>query len=545
MSGVFAMCGRTYHVFDALRHCKNKFFLNKQRVELLSTIVRDRFQGYESGADLRVHSVHKLGLSSLDSLAECVQRPLYRRNQLTAGIVHIGIGNFHRAHQAWYVHQLMQEGRCLDWAIVGAGVRSFDSQQREKLKEQDYLTTLLELQPNEISAQVIGSMIDFIPITEGHTALIDRITQPDIRIVSLTITEGGYYTDHSTGGLDLKHPDIVHDISQSGSPCTVFGALVLALKQRRLLGMRGFTCMSCDNIQGNGTLLKQAVLSLAKQVDGDLAFWIEDVCSFPNSMVDCIVPATGVRELNLVHSFGIDDAAPVTHENFRQWVIEDDFCAGRPEWERVGVIFTPRVHAFEALKIRILNGGHQLLANVGELLGLEFVSQCVLHPVIGAYVRKVLLEEVAPYLESTPGMSPQEYVDLVLARWSHPKILDTTRRVAFDGSSRHPGFVVPSIAEAIEAGVSPRGLAIAEAIWARMCAGSRESGEEIEGNDPKWDILKKKALEARGRPLVWLEQRDIYGTLAEEKLFADAFCAALSEIWEQGVLKVVRTYLST
>ena len=270
---------------------------------------------------------------TLHRLPTQVRVPSYDRAGLTAGIVHIGLGNFHRAHQAWYLHRLFDLGLDHDSAIVGAGVRAAYAAQRARLLAQDCLTTLIELDPKGKSAEVCGAMIDFMPVEDGNAALIVHMTDPAIRIVSLTVTEGGYYVDPVTAEFDALHPYIVHDAGHPDQPRTVFGAMIVALRQRRDAGTGPFICLSCDNLQGNGRALRQTLVSLARLSDPVLADWINSTCSFPNSMVDCIVPATGPSEIALAHSFGIHDAAPVTHENFRQWVLEDDFCAGRPAWD--------------------------------------------------------------------------------------------------------------------------------------------------------------------------------------------------------------------
>ncbi len=382
----------------------------------------------------------KLSNDTLSNLPATILRPQYDRTKLKASIVHIGVGNFHRAHQAWYLHRLMQSGQAFDWAIVGAGVRSFDEIQRQKLEAQDYLTTLIELGRSGSSAEVIGAMIDYVQIEENNAALIKRMSSPDIRIVSLTVTEGGYYIDPATKGFDAKHPDILHDATNPDKPKTAFGAIVTALKFRRGAGIGPFTGLCCDNLQGNGDILRQTVVSLAQLSDPDLADWINSNCSFPNSMVDCIVPATGANELRLAKELGVDDAVPVTHEEFRQWVIEDDFCAGRPALERVGVTITTNVHDYEAMKIRLLNGGHQVIANVGELLGIQTIAECMKDAQTASLFDKVAREEIAPHVKPVPGKTPEEYVDLLTYRFGNPRIVDTTRRVAFDGSSRHPVF---------------------------------------------------------------------------------------------------------
>ena len=472
--------------------------------------------------------------ATLDKLPEGIARPTYDRARLTPGIVHIGLGNFHRAHQAWYLHRLMQQGEARDWAILGAGVRPYDAEMRERLLSQDCLTTLIELAPDHRSAEVTGAMIDYLPIEEGNGPLIRAMADPRIRIVSLTVTEGGYYIDAGTGGLDTAHPDIAHDAAHPDRPRTAFGAMVAALRLRRAAGQGAFTGLCCDNLRGNGQILRRVVVGLARLSDPALADWIEAEASFPNSMVDSIVPATGEAELALVRDLGIDDAAPVTHENFRQWVIEDDFCAGRPDWDRVGATFTADVHAYEMMKIRILNAGHQLLANAGELLSVPTIADCMAHPAISAFFDKVETLEIVPHVSAVPGMTPSDYLALIKRRFANPAIRDTTRRVAFDGSSRHVGFLLPVVRDALAAGASVDGLALAEALWARMCAGHRADGAPIEPNDPSWDDLTRAAERARDRPDAWLEQAAIYGDLATAEPFAGRFRQWLRLIWSEG-----------
>lgn len=478
----------------------------------------------------------------LAQLPDGIEAPTYTRDDLTPGIVHIGLGNFHRAHQAWYLHRLMQAGEARNWAIIGAGVRAYDAAMRDRLAEQDYLTTLIELTPDSASAEVTGAMIDYLPIEDGNGPLIATMSDPAIRIVSLTVTEGGYYVDPVSHGFDAGHADITHDAAHPATPRTAFGAIIAALRARRDAGVPAFTVQSCDNLQGNGAIVRQTVVGLARLSDPDLAIWIEAHSSFPNSMVDCIVPATGPTEIALARQFGIDDAAPVSHENYRQWVIEDDFCAGRPAWEKVGATLTNDVHSYEAMKIRILNGGHQVIANVGELLGCATIADCMADADIAAFFRRVERDGIVPYVDAVPGMTPLAYMDLIERRFANSAIKDTTRRVAFDGSSRHTGFILPIVREAVAAGGSTEALALVEALWARMCAGTREDGSVIEANDPFWDDLHACALEAKSRPAAWLEQAHLYGDLADNADFSDAFTRWLSAIWANGSRATLRAF---
>lgn len=485
----------------------------------------------------------QLSLSTLDDLPAICGRPNYARADLTPGIVHIGLGNFHRAHQAWYLHSLMQQGKALDWAIIGAGVRPYDAAMRDKMRAQDYLTTLIELSPDTVAAEVIGSMIDYLPVEEGHGPLIQQMAQPEIRIVSLTVTEGGYFIDPTTNEFDIDHPDIAHDIAHLDHPKTVFGAIVAAHDLRRQAGVAPFTSQSCDNLMGNGDILRQAVLSIAHRANPQLARWISTYATFPNSMVDCIVPATGAGVIAKAESLGIHDQVPVSHENFRQWVIEDNFCAGRPPWEEVGATLTSDVHPYETMKIRILNAGHQVLANIGEILAVPTIAGCMTHPLIRAFFEKVQRTEIVPYVAPVPGMSPSTYLDLIIKRFSNPAIHDTTRRVAFDGASRHTGFVLPILRDALAAGGAVEGLALVEALWARMCTGLREDGSEIDDNDPIWSTLQMAAKSVGEHPRCWLEQSDIYGDLADRDAFSQAFIKSVEHIWQNGTEHAVQAYI--
>lgn len=485
----------------------------------------------------------KLSNDALAELPEGVSGPTYNRAEITPGIVHIGLGNFHRAHQSWYLHRLMLLGRAMDWGIIGAGVRAGDATQRQRLLEQDFLTTLIELDPKGRSAEVVGSLIGFVPVQDDNSALIAQMADPAIRIVALTVTEGGYYIDPVTKQFDAGHPDMQHDATHPDRPRTAFGAMIAALKLRRDAGTGPFTGQSCDNLQGNGAILRQTVLSLARLSDPDLADWIDSSCSFPSSMVDCIVPATGPKELELVKSFGVEDAAPVTHENFRQWVIEDNFCAGRPDWDKAGATFTQEVHAFEMMKIRLLNGSHQLIANAGEVLSIELISDCMTHPLIGNFVRKAAKTEIARQVQPVPGMTPAAYVDLVDRRFSNTEIFDTVRRVAFDGASRHPGFILPTLRDALTNGDPIEGLALSQAIWARMCEGTREDGTTIAPNDPIWSRLNTTAQAAKADPQAWLDQSDLYGALADNPAFQTRFGHWLMMIWSEGLEATLRSYL--
>ena len=472
-----------------------------------------------------------------------VSFPSYDRSKLTAGIVHIGLGNFHRAHLAVYMDDLFAMGLNHDWAIIGAGVRAPDARMRAALKAQDYLSTVIELDPKGRSARQIGSMIDFVPVEADNASLIAMMSRPEIRIVSLTVTEGGYFVD-AIGAFNPFAPEIVADGKNPTRPTTAFGAIVAALKARRLAGIGPFTVMSCDNLPSNGKVARAAVVGTAQLSDPDLATWIDQTVAFPNAMVDRITPATGPRELAIAAEFGLGaDPVTVTCEPFRQWVLEDTFPAGRPAWEKLGVTFTPHVHAFETMKIRILNGGHALIAYPAGIKGIPLVHDAMTDPLIAAFLDAVETHEILPIVPPVPTMDLIEYKALILQRFSNPDVADTIRRLCLDGSNRQPKFIVPSIQDALAAGHQAEGLTLLCALWCRYCSGLTEAGEDIAPNDPKWDDLQTRAAQARTNPMAWIGMEQVYGALAQNAGFLARFAEALAFIWAHGVDAALKRYI--
>ncbi|MBV7411100.1 mannitol dehydrogenase family protein [Maritimibacter sp. DP1N21-5] len=485
----------------------------------------------------------KLSLTNLKSLSDKVAVPTYAREDLSAGILHFGVGNFHRAHQAMYLDRLFNEGRDHDWALVGAGVFAGEAKGRAVLEAQDWLTTLVEQEADRSEARVLGSMIDFIEPANG-AAIIERMAQPDIRIVSLTITEGGYFLD-SQDQFDPTHPAIQADAAAPSAPRTVFGMMIAGLRARRDAGMAPFTVMCCDNIPHNGAVTKNTLVGLARLSDPDFAAWIEGNVAFPNAMVDRITPATTDRERQIAaEEFGVEDGWPVFCEGFTQWVLEDDFPQGRPAFETVGAQFVDDVAPFELMKLRILNGGHATIAYPGGLMGIHYVHEAMAHPLIRAFLRKLEETEIVPMVPPVPGTDVSAYFDLIESRFSNPKIGDTVRRLCLDGSNRQPKFIVPVIRDAIAKGASIEGLALESALWCRYCAGMDDAGNRIEPNDPNWDRLVAVALEAKDRPAAWLEQATIYGSVGRDPRFSSAFEIWLGLLWSEGTVKVLERYLA-
>ena len=492
------------------------------------------------------HDPIALRRATLDTLPPNVAAPRYDATRLQPGIVHVGVGNFHRAHQAVYLDELFTQGRGHAYGIVGAGIRDADRAMRADLFEQDWLTTVVEQYGDKASARVTSAMIGFVDPADVR-ALVATMAAPATRIVSLTVTEGGYCVDAATGRFDAKHPDIVADaaaVMGASAPRTAFAPIVAALARRRAAGRDAFTVMSCDNLPGNGDAARAAVVGLASRADGALAQWIDAHASFPNAMVDRITPATtDADRATLRERFGVNDQRPVFCETFRQWVLEDRFCAGRPPLEDVGVTFVRDVHPFERMKLAILNGGHAAIAYVSALLDIVYVHEAMADARIAHFLSKLLAEEVIPVVPPVPGVDLRIYQQGIMHRFANRAVGDTIRRLCFDGSNRQPKFIVPTIRARLARGESVAGLALVSAAWCRYCAGITDSGAVIEPNDDAWPRLSAAARASAIDPRAWLAIRDIYGDAGENPAFVAAFATALGAIARDGTARALHEYI--
>jgi len=487
----------------------------------------------------------RLSRENLPELAGKVAVPRYDAKRLKASIVHFGVGNFHRAHQAVYLDDLFNLGESQDWALIGAGVRAADEDMRQKLLAQDLLTTVVEQEAESSSARVTASMVEFLKPADT-AAILGRLADPAIRIVSLTITEGGYYIDPATQEFSRNHPDIVADGKNLAAPKTVFGLILAGLARRRQRGVGPFTVMSCDNIPGNGHVTRHAVVGLASLADPELAGWVEEHVAFPNAMVDRITPATSDRERALLAGdFGVEDKWPVFCEKFRQWVLEDHFPAGRPALEKAGVQLVADVTPFEVMKIRILNGGHATIAYPAALMDIRFAHEAMANELIRRFLHKVEREEIIAIVPPVPGTDLQEYFSLIDRRFANPKIGDTIERLCQDGSNRQPKFIVPSVRDRLAAGGSVTGLALVSALWCRYCYGETDSGKPIAANDENWSRLTERAKAAKADPKVWLGMEQIYGAAGRNETFVAEFRRALNALWAQGTRATLLRYIGS
>ena len=483
-----------------------------------------------------------LNARALASLPANVTGPAYDRAALTPGILHVGIGNFHRAHMAVYLDRLFALGDSHDWAICGAGVRPGDAAMRDRLAAQDWLTTVVELDPSGLHAQVVASMVDFVTVDPAQT--IARMADPTIRIVSLTITEGGYYVDAKTDSFNTDHPDMVHDAANPDAPRTVFGMILAGLQARRAANIPPFTVMSCDNLPENGHVAAAAVIGLAQMIDPALATWVRANVAFPCGMVDCITPATSDRERALVADrFGLTDAAPVVCEPFRQWVLEDHFPQGRPALEKVGVQFVKDVAAYELMKLRILNGGHAAIAYPSALMGHHFVHDAMADRSVRDWLLALEQREIIGTLKPIPSVSYADYLAKIVERFSNPEIGDTIPRLCLDGSNRQPKFILPVLRDALAAGTPTDGLALEVALWCRYCAGTDDAGNPIAPNDDNAADLKVRAMAARTDPGAFIGNTVVFGDLGQNATFAAQFGAHLAALWTKGTRSVLAGYV--
>lgn len=473
-----------------------------------------------------------LNQRNLARLPADVARPSYDRALLRRGIVHIGMGGFHRAHMARYTHDLMERrSDALEWGICGVGLMPGDVRLTEALGPQDNLYTLVERDAESERATVVGSVVQTIFAPAQAAALTAALDDPATRIVSLTVTEAGYCIDAGTKRLDFGHLSIAHDLAHPEAPRSAVGIIVAALRRRRDAGAAAFTALSCDNIQHNGDVLGRAVLDFAEAQDAGLARWIGDRASFPNTMVDRITPVTQPTDIAaFAERYGIEDAWPVFSEAFRQWVVEDRFVAGRPAWEEVGVQFAADVTPYEKMKLRLLNASHLAISAPGELGGYVLIDDGMRDPRLSAYMVALMDGETGPMVEAPPGIDLGEYKASLIRRFANPNIRDTTARVNMDAPLN---YLLDPLCDRVRAGHDSPLLIYALAAWIRRLRGYDDRGRTIAVRHVMADTLIPLAGDAHavlaleplfgdlaGHPALvhgvsdWLAAMEVHGTLA-------------------------------
>lgn len=474
--------------------------------------------------------------AALSALPAEVARPTYDRSQVTVGIMHLGVGGFHRAHMAMTLNRLMNQGEAMDWGICGVGLLPHDKKIADILQSQDCLYTLTLKHPDgRREAAVIGSIVEFLFAPEHKEEVLAKMSSPEVRIVSLTITEGGYNFDRVTGEFDFTNPAVAADLEAGAVLATAFGIITEALRRRREAGIAPFTVLSCDNIQANGDMAKNMFTAFARAKDAELGAWIEENVAFPNSMVDRITPVTAPEDIEEAQErSGLEDGWPVVAEPFFQWVIEDHFTAGRPPFEDAEVQMVEDVMPYELMKLRLLNSSHQGLCYFGYLSGYRFAHEALADPLISRFLLRYMNEEATPTLLPVPGIDLMGYKNQLIERFSNPEVRDTLARLCAESSDRIPKWLVPVIREEIAQDGPVKLSAAIVASWARYAEGVDEEGNEINVVDNVREQVMQTAAGQRENVLAFIENKDLFGDLAQNERFATAYAEALTLIIEKG-----------
>jgi mannitol 2-dehydrogenase len=477
-----------------------------------------------------------LNAKTLSSLSAPVSTPTYDRDRVRTGIVHLGVGGFHRSHQAMYLDRLMGVGKALDWGICGVGVLPSDRRMKDAMEAQDCLYTLVVKHPDgSLEPRVIGSIAQYLFAPDDPEAVIEKLAAEQTRIVSLTVTEGGYNFHAVTGEFDASCPAVVHDLQPGTVPKTTFGLITEALVRRRRRDLPPFTVMSCDNIPGNGDASRKSFVAFAALRDPELGAWVEQQVRFPNSMVDRITPVTTDEDkAEINRRFGIDDHWPVVCEPFTQWVLEDEFGDGRPPLEDVGVQLVEDVEPYELMKIRLLNASHQALCYFGYLAGYRLVHEVCQDVLFRQLLLGYMDREATPTLQPVPGIDLEEYKQTLIARFSNPNVRDTVARLCAESSDRIPKWLLPVIRQNLATNGEIKRSAAIVASWARYAEGVDEQGRPIEVVDRLKDTLMARARRQREDPLDFIADRQVFGNLIDDERFTAPYRASLASLYAHG-----------
>ena len=487
--------------------------------------------------------MNRLNKNLLSQLPQDIALPKYNRNELIPGIVHLGIGAFHRAHQAFYTEAVLNQSGG-NWGIIGSSLRS--ASVRDQLVPQDCLYTLVERSGDGEKLQIIGAVTDTLVGPENPAALVSTIAQPTIKIVSLTVTEKGYCHDPATGNLNETHPDIIHDLQNLEKPVSAIGFIVAALKQRYENKQKAFTALSCDNLPNNGEVLEKVVLQFAQKISPALADWIKANATFPSTMIDRIVPATTDDDRHDIEArLGVRDEGMVVCEPFSQWVVEDKFADGRPEWEKAGVLLVKDVRVFEKIKLRLLNGAHSTMAYTGYLSGFQYISEVMEQPAFVNLVKTYMAREAGETVTAPAGFDIEAYKQQLRDRFSNKALKHRTWQIAMDGSQKLPQRLLETLREQLAGNGNIDILCLGIAAWIRYVSGVDEQGQAIEVSDPLAKELRAACDANSGNPAAMVKAivgiQKVFGTdLINEPRFVETTTQWLEKFYTKGVLASIQ-----
>ena len=487
----------------------------------------------------------RLNEENLASISESIPVPEYERSGLSTGIVHVGVGNFHRSHEAFYTDQLLGMGE-KEWGICGICLLDRDLKMYNTLADQDGLYSLIVKHSDGYQeVRIIGSIVEYLYAPSDPDAVITAMADPGVKIISLTITEGGYNFDPSTGQFLFSKADIQWDLQYPDQPKTIFGYLTAGFALRKHNALPGLSVLSCDNMQKNGDVCKQMVMTYIREAKPDLAVWVEEHVSFPNSMVDRITPVSSQEEIEeLKKEFQIEDAWPVVCEPFVQWIIEDDFAQGRPPWEKVGVQFVDEVEPYEKMKIRLLNAGHSLLGFIGSLFAYSTIDECIRDPEITGFLSAFMDQEVSPLLGSLEGIDLDGYKQSLIQRFANPYIGDQLTRICSESSSKIPKFLLPGIEEQLKRGGPVKLSALVLATWCRYLEVAGSAGYDYEVQDAmKEELVEKAKASMNADPLAFLKIQTIFGQLSHSGPFIETYLPLIDSLRKHGPAECIKDVL--
>lgn len=480
--------------------------------------------------------MRRLDAEVLPTLGRVIPVADYDRSRLRCGIVHVGVGGFHRAHQAMYLDRLLRSGQGTEWGICGVGLMPGDRRMKDVLEAQDHLYTLVVKHADgRLEPRVIGAIVDYLFAPDDPEAVIEKMAATETRIVSLTVTEGGYNISPVTGDFDERNPDVRHDLAPNVVPRTTFGVVCAALARRRDRGLAPFTVMSCDNIQGNGDVAHRAFAAFARLKAPSLGDWVENQVCFPNSMVDRITPVTSDEDRDVVAELlGVRDEWPVVCEPFTQWVLEDRFTVGRPPLEQAGVRLVDDVTPYELMKLRLLNASHQALCYLGHLSGFRYAHEVCQDPLFVDFLLAYMDHEATPTLTPVPGVDLSAYKAELIERFANPEVRDTLSRLCAESSDRIPKWLLPVIRAQLSTGGEFVRSALVVAAWARYAEGVDEAGEPITVVDRLRDDLMAAADRQREDPDAFIANREVFGDLVDQQDFMAVYRRHLTSLHDKG-----------